>query len=89
MDRVDQPEVGKFDSFRNIDWTYEFSAPKYYDFTYEETDADALAAEGWFELAIPYENSRTCSFFPNQFPNKVNLESVTYYMFELNFGKEV
>nr|XP_024400115.1 protein TPX2-like isoform X2 [Physcomitrium patens] len=57
MDRVDQPEVGKFDSFRNIDWTYEFSAPKYYDFTYEETDADALAAEGWFELAIPYENS--------------------------------
>ncbi len=61
MDCSNEAEVCFEDKLMNIDWTYEFSAPKYYDFTCEETQTDVLAAERWFEIAIPYEASRTCS----------------------------
>lgn len=57
MDGSNESEVGKSDPFLNIDWMYEFSAPKYFDFACEETDTEILAAERWFEIAIPYENS--------------------------------
>ncbi len=65
MDGLNEAEVAKSDPVLNIDWIYEFSAPKYFDFTREETDAEVMAAERWFEFAIPYENSRTCSCFSN------------------------
>jgi hypothetical protein len=53
--------------FGVIDPNYEFSAPQYYDFEYEETQADVEAAERWFFTAITYEASRAychlyCSF---------------------------
>lgn len=53
--------------FGVIDPKYEFSAPQYYDFEYEETQADVEAAERWFFTAITYEASRAychlcCSF---------------------------
>lgn len=41
-----------------FDWKYEFSAPQYFDFAYEETQEDIEEAERWFESAIPYEASR-------------------------------
>ncbi|KAG0588788.1 hypothetical protein KC19_2G269000 [Ceratodon purpureus] len=56
-DGLNEAEVAKPDPFLNIDWVYEFSAPKYFDFSCEETDAEVLAAERWFEIVIPYENS--------------------------------
>lgn len=43
--------------FGVIDPKYEFSAPQYYDFEYEETQADVEAAERWFFTAITYEAS--------------------------------
>ncbi|CAM6035180.1 unnamed protein product [Sphagnum compactum] len=43
--------------FGVIDPNYEFSAPQYYDFEYEETQADVEAAERWFFTAITYEAS--------------------------------
>lgn len=42
-----------------IEPKYEFSAPKYFDFSYEETQEDIELAESWFKSAIPYEASRT------------------------------
>ena len=61
MDGLIEAGVHFKDPSMNIDWTYEFSAPKYYDFTCEETQTDVLAAERWFEVALPYEASRTYS----------------------------
>ncbi|KAK6157170.1 hypothetical protein DH2020_011418 [Rehmannia glutinosa] len=40
-----------------IDETYEFSAPRFYDFMCEETDEDVRKAELWFENARPYAPS--------------------------------
>jgi len=53
-----------------IEPNYEFSAPQYYDFSYEETQEDIDFAESWFKSAIPYEASRTmltclCICFPS------------------------
>jgi hypothetical protein len=42
----------------DVDYRYEFCAPMFYDFRYEETDADIAAAERWFDSALPYEASR-------------------------------
>jgi len=69
MDGSNEVEVGKLDQYQNIDWTYEFSAPKYFDFTCEETYAEVLAAERWFQITIPYENSRTCFYLSSLFPD--------------------
>lgn len=41
-----------------IDQAYEFSAPRFYDFTSAETDEDVRKAELWFEDAGPYAPSR-------------------------------
>jgi hypothetical protein len=41
----------------DVDYRYEFCAPMFYDFRYEETDADIAAAERWFDSALPYEAS--------------------------------
>ncbi|KAG0614517.1 hypothetical protein M758_6G183400 [Ceratodon purpureus] len=57
MDGLNEAGVCVIDPFMNVDWMYEFSAPKYHDFSCEETQADVLVAERWFEIAIPYENS--------------------------------
>lgn len=67
----------------NIDWKYEFSAPKYYDFSCEETQRDVLAAERWFEIAIPYENSRTC--FHSTTTNLVDILFFIDNFFNLTF----
>ena len=46
-----------------IEPKYEFSAPKYFDFSYEETQEDIDLAESWFRSAVPYEASRKDLFF--------------------------
>lgn len=55
-------EVDVFTDANEIDSKYEFSAPMYFDFSYEETQADVEEAERWFESAIPYEASRKSTF---------------------------
>ncbi|XP_050381912.1 protein TPX2 [Argentina anserina] len=40
-----------------IDETYEFSAPRFFDFTKEESDGDKNKAELWFDNARPYAPS--------------------------------
>ncbi|KAG0554725.1 hypothetical protein KC19_12G114100 [Ceratodon purpureus] len=40
-----------------IEPKYEFSAPQYFDFSYEETQEDIDLAESWFNSAVPYEAS--------------------------------
>lgn len=67
MDYSNEAEACAKDPSKNIDWSYEFSAPKYHDFTCEESEAVILAAERWFDIAIPCEASRTCSCFSYQF----------------------
>jgi hypothetical protein len=88
MDGSNESEVGKSDPFLNIDWMYEFSAPKYFDFACEETDTEILAAERWFEIAIPYENSRTCSCFFNQLAYTVYFQFVIEMIFKLKISHE-
>lgn len=48
-----------------IDETYEFSAPRFYDFIKDESDDDKRQAELWFDAALPYAPSRTSSLIPN------------------------
>lgn len=78
------------DPLMDIDWRYEFSAPKYHDFTCEETLADVLAAERWFDIAIPYENSRRCScstaFYPD---NMIDIWDVIDRIFSLGSRKKL
>lgn len=41
-----------------IDETYEFSAPRFFDFTKEESEGDIRRAELWFHTALSYAPSR-------------------------------
>lgn len=43
-----------------IDFGYEYDASRYFDFTREETAAEARVAELWFETAQSYPPSRMC-----------------------------
>lgn len=88
MDGSNEAEIGKFDPVL-IDWTYEFSAPKYFDFTCEETEAEVLAAEGWFRIAVPYENSRTCFCFSNPLACTIYCWVVLDMIFEVKFRNEI
>lgn len=42
-----------------IDETYEFSAPRFFDFTRAESEEDMRRAELWFDTALSYAPSRT------------------------------
>lgn len=42
-----------------IDETYEFSAPRFFDFTKAESGEDTRRAELWFDTALSYAPSRT------------------------------
>jgi len=46
-----------------LDETYEFSAPRFYDFINGETEEDVRNAELWFENTDSYAPSRMSSFF--------------------------
>lgn len=46
-----------------IDLDYEFDAVRYFDFSREESPAEALQAELWFESAGSYPPSRKCFDF--------------------------
>lgn len=48
-----------------IDFTYEFDAPMFYDFTTQETLFDDCEAEQWFEFAQSYPPSRKNLFKEN------------------------
>ncbi|XP_073386695.1 protein TPX2 isoform X1 [Physcomitrium patens] len=50
-------EVESVAVYSIIEPRYEYCAPKYYDFSYEETEEDIVLAESWFNNAIPYEAS--------------------------------
>lgn len=41
-----------------IDETYEFSAPRFFDFTKEESEVEIRKAELWFHTALSYAPSR-------------------------------
>lgn len=41
-----------------IDETYEFSAPRFFDFVHGESEEDKREAELWFETALTYAPSR-------------------------------
>ena len=45
-----------------VDETYEFSAPKFYDFVKGESDEDSRNAELWFDVTASYAPSRMCHF---------------------------
>jgi hypothetical protein len=49
-----------------IDFDYEFDAPRSYDFTWPETDLEAREAERWFESAQSYPPSRKHFHSSNQ-----------------------
>lgn len=51
-------EVEASVAYSVVEPKYEFSAPQYFDFSYEETQEDIDLAESWFRSAIPYEASR-------------------------------
>ena len=88
MDGLNEAGVCVIDPFMNVDWMYEFSAPKYHDFSCEETQADVLVAERWFEIAIPYENSRTCSRSTSTYP-VVRIVDTFDEFCNLNFDNEL
>lgn len=46
-----------------IDETYEFTAPRWYDFENEEMKLDKQRSELWFESATSYASSRTIFTF--------------------------
>lgn len=48
-------------SMTMIDETYEFSAPRFFDFIKGESEEDSRRAELWFETALAYAPSRTVS----------------------------
>ncbi|KAM1717965.1 hypothetical protein ACFX11_025736 [Malus domestica] len=73
-----------------VDETYEFSAPRFFDFTKDESDDDRLKAELWFDCALAYAPSpfmpkiktgrsltieSMCDFSEAEKMEKVNLES--------------
>ena len=45
-----------------IDHTYEFSAPRFFDFVRGESDEESLKAELWFDTALSYAPSRMFFF---------------------------
>lgn len=46
-----------------IDETYEFSAPRFYDFSKGESEEDIRKAELWFDTALSYAPSRMIPFY--------------------------
>jgi len=58
-----------------MDETYEFSAPRFFDFIKGETDEESLKAELWFDTALSYAPSRRflLSLFISQFLLMINL----------------
>ena len=57
-------ETNGGDDFTLIDETYEFSAPRFFDFLKPESDADFNKAQRWFQTALSYAPSRTRSLPP-------------------------
>lgn len=52
-----------------MDETYEFCAPRFFDFMKEETQEEIQKTEMWFETALSYAPSRTSllTFFSENF----------------------
>lgn len=42
-----------------VDEIYEFRAPRFFDFSNEESEEDVRKAELWFETSLSYDPSRT------------------------------
>ncbi|KAK6134913.1 hypothetical protein DH2020_031333 [Rehmannia glutinosa] len=63
-----------------IDETYEFSAPRFYDFMCEETDEDVRKAELWFENARPYA--------PSPFMPRIKATRNVQLQILCNFGED-
>ena len=55
VDEIAEPFVAV-----EIDLDYEFDAARYFDFTRDESPAEARQAELWFESAKSYPPSREC-----------------------------
>lgn len=60
-----------------VDDTYEFLAPRFFDFTKGESDDDRRKAELWFDCALAYAPSRTSS---SLIPLSLSLLSPSYYL---------
>lgn len=69
-----------------IDETYEFSAPRFFDFINGESEENKCEAELWFDTALTYAPSRT---FPSLTSNLILLvfflyDSFWFLVVELN-----
>lgn len=58
MEMEEDMEVEQVFVAHEIDLDYEYDAARYFDFTREETPAEAREAECWFESAKSYPPSR-------------------------------
>ncbi|XP_059451707.1 protein TPX2-like isoform X2 [Corylus avellana] len=67
-----------------IDFDYEFDAPRSYDFTWPETDLEAGEAERWFESAQSYPPSPFVLKF--KWPKDVPVENTSTYAKPRNDG---
>lgn len=45
--------------FLQVDEVYEYRAPRFFDFSNEESEEDVRRAELWFETSLSYDPSRT------------------------------
>lgn len=63
MSVAEEPAGTTMTTMAMIDEAYEFSAPRFFDFTKEESEEEMQKAELWFESALSYAPSRTLFFF--------------------------
>lgn len=63
MELDEDMEIEPVFEAHEVDLDYEFDAASYFDFTREETPAEARQAELWFECAQSYPPSRESIFF--------------------------
>lgn len=61
MEMEEDMEMEQVFEAYEIDLEYEFEAARFFDFTREETPAEAREAEIWFESAKSYPPSRESS----------------------------
>lgn len=64
-EEMEEMEVELVLEAREVDKDYEFEAPMFFDFTREESLAEARAAERWFDSAPSYPPSREFLEFEN------------------------
>lgn len=57
----DESSLNNYDHY--VDFTYEFDASKFFDFSMDETSYEVREAEGWFRFAREYPPARKSHTF--------------------------